>query len=137
EYIESGISLEAQITQELMVTLFAPNTPLHDGAVIIRGNQMMAAGCYLPLSENPFISKELGTRHRAAIGMTEVSDAICIIVSEEPALISLAINGQVVRGIKEESLILKLHDGLKANMKDKEKEKEKTSFVKWGGGQDG
>jgi diadenylate cyclase len=73
----------------------------------------MAAGCYLPLSENPFISKELGTRHRAAIGITEVSDAICVVVSEETGQVSFSMNGQVVRDIKEESLIAKLFDSLR------------------------
>ncbi len=72
DYIESGIQMESIVSSELLINIFIPNTPLHDGAVIVRANQIMAAGCYLPLSENPFISKELGTRHRAGIGMTEV-----------------------------------------------------------------
>ncbi|ACT04239.1 diadenylate cyclase CdaA [Paenibacillus sp. JDR-2] len=112
ELIESGIQMESRITSELLINIFTPNTPLHDGAVIIRGNQIMAAGCYLPLSENPFISKELGTRHRAAIGVSEVSDAIAVIVSEETGQVSLAINGMIVRDIKEESLISKLFEEL-------------------------
>lgn len=113
DYIESGIKMNADISSELLINTFIPNTPLHDGAVIISGNRLMAAGCYLPLSENPFISKELGTRHRAAIGMTEVSDAIVAVVSEETGQISLSINGQVVRDIKEESLISKLFEELR------------------------
>jgi diadenylate cyclase len=113
DYIESGIKLESALSSELLINVFIPNTPLHDGAVIIRGNQLMAAGCYLPLSENPFISKELGTRHRAGIGVTEVSDAISVIVSEETGQVSLSINGQIVRDIKEESLISKLFDELR------------------------
>jgi len=113
DYIESGIKLDASISAELLINIFIPNTPLHDGAVIISGNQLKAAGCYLPLSENPFISKELGTRHRAAIGMTEVSDAVVVVVSEETGQISLSINGQVVRDIKEESLISKLFEELR------------------------
>lgn len=96
-----------------MINIFIPNTPLHDGAVIIQGKQISAAACYLPLSENPFISKELGTRHRAAIGITEVADAICLVVSEETGQVSLAMNGQVVRDIKEESLIAKLYEELR------------------------
>ncbi|NIK70427.1 MULTISPECIES: diadenylate cyclase CdaA [unclassified Paenibacillus] len=112
ELIESGIQMESRITSELLINIFTPNTPLHDGAVIIRGNQIMAAGCYLPLSENPFISKELGTRHRAAIGVSEVSDAVAVIVSEETGQVSLAINGMIVRDIKEESLISKLFEEL-------------------------
>lgn len=135
DYIESGIPLEAKISSELLINIFIPNTPLHDGAIIIRQSLIMAAGCYLPLSENPFISKELGTRHRAAIGMSEVSDAIAIVVSEETGQISLAINGQVVRDIKQESLISKLFEEL--SPKAKAKTKEKTSFMKWRGGQNG
>jgi len=112
DYIESGIQMESAISSELLINIFIPNTPLHDGAVIIRGNQIMAAGCYLPLSENPFISKELGTRHRAGIGVTEVCDALSIIVSEETGQVSLAVGGMIVRDIKEESLISKLFEEL-------------------------
>lgn len=133
DYLESGIPLEAQITSELLINIFIPNTPLHDGAVIIRKHQIMAAGCYLPLSENPFISKELGTRHRAAIGMSEVCDAICVVVSEETGQVSLAINGQIVRDIKEESLVSKLFEELRP--KTKAKAKEKTPFWKRKGGE--
>ncbi|MDF2714117.1 MAG: YbbP [Paenibacillus sp.] len=131
DYLESGIPLEAHITSELLINIFIPNTPLHDGAVIIRKHQIMAAGCYLPLSENPFISKELGTRHRAAIGMSEVCDAICVVVSEETGQVSLAINGQIVRDIKEESLVSKLFEELRP----KTKAKEKTPFWKRKGGE--
>jgi diadenylate cyclase len=113
DYIESGIKMESKLSSELLINVFIPNTPLHDGAVIVRGSQIMAAGCYLQLSENPFISKELGTRHRAGIGISEVSDAISLIVSEETGQISLAINGQVVRNINEESLISKLFEELR------------------------
>jgi len=112
EYLESGTAMEARMSSELLINLFIPNSPLHDGAVIVRGNQIMAAGCYLPLSENPFISKELGTRHRAAIGVSEVTDAISVVVSEETGQVSLALNGQVVRDIKEESLVSKLFEEL-------------------------
>ncbi|GKS10858.1 diadenylate cyclase CdaA [Paenibacillus chitinolyticus] len=126
DYIESGIAIGGRISSELIINIFIPNTPLHDGAVIIRNNQLMAAGCYLPLSENPFISKELGTRHRAAIGMSEVSDAVCLIVSEETGQISLSLNGQVVRDIKEESLISKLFDELKPKANDRQ-----NPFKKW------
>lgn len=112
EYTESGTMMESRISSELLINLFIPNTPLHDGAVIVRGNQIMAAGCYLPLSENPFISKELGTRHRAAIGITEVCDAVAVAVSEETGQISLAVGGLIVRDIKEESLISKLFQEL-------------------------
>lgn len=129
DYIESGTQIGSHISSELLINIFTPNSPLHDGAVMIRRSQLMAAGCYLPLSENPFISKELGTRHRAAIGMSEVSDAISVVVSEETGQISLAMNGQVVRDIKEESLISKLFDELKP----KTKSKEKSLIWKWRG----
>jgi diadenylate cyclase len=133
DYIESGIQLESKISSELLINIFIPNTPLHDGAVIIRNNQIMAAGCYLPLSENPFISKELGTRHRAAIGMSEVSDAVCVIVSEETGQVSLAMNGHIIRNIHEESLLSKLFEELKP----KTKTKEKNPIWKWGGRKNG
>lgn len=121
EYTESGIQMKSLTSSELLINIFIPNTPLHDGAVIIQGNQITAAACYLPLSENPFISKELGTRHRAAIGISEVADAISVVVSEETGQISLAMNGQVVRDIKEESLISKLFEELRPNTAQKEK----------------
>lgn len=119
DYIESGIKMESRISSELLINIFIPNTPLHDGAVIVRESHIMAAGCYLPLSENPFISKELGTRHRAAIGVSEVCDAISVVVSEETGQVSLAMNGQIVRDIKEESLISKLYEELRPNQKAK------------------
>ncbi|WP_219834297.1 diadenylate cyclase CdaA [Paenibacillus sp. R14(2021)] len=130
DYIESGIQMESIISSELLINIFIPNTPLHDGAVIVRNNQIMAAGCYLPLSENPFISKELGTRHRAAIGITEVCDAVSVIVSEETGQISLAVGGMIVRDIKEESLISKLFEELNSNSKVRERQGAKTPFWK-------
>lgn len=129
EYIESGINIQAELSSELLINTFIPNTPLHDGAVIVRQNTIVAAGCYLPLSENPFISKELGTRHRAGIGVSEMSDAISVIVSEETGAVSLAINGLVVRDIKEESMISKLYEELRT----KKSVKEKKPFWKRGG----
>ncbi|MCM3631048.1 diadenylate cyclase CdaA [Paenibacillus glycanilyticus] len=141
ELIESGIQMESRITSELLINIFTPNTPLHDGAVIIRGNQIMAAGCYLPLSENPFISKELGTRHRAAIGVSEVSDAVAVIVSEETGQVSLAINGMIVRDIKEESLISKLFEELTPKQTSSKERATVSSFSfsfwKRKGGRDG
>lgn len=121
EYTESGIPIQSVISSQLLINIFIPNTPLHDGAVIIQGQKISAAACYLPLSENPFISKELGTRHRAAIGISEVGDAVSIVVSEETGQISLAIDGQVVRDINEESLISKLYEELGPNSSPKEK----------------
>jgi len=117
DYTDTGIKMESHLSAELLINVFIPNTPLHDGAVIIRGPQVVAAGCYLPLSENPFISKELGTRHRAGIGVTEVSDAVSIIVSEETGAVSLAIGGQLVHDIQEESLISKLFEELRPAVK--------------------
>ncbi|MBP3966555.1 diadenylate cyclase CdaA [Paenibacillus lignilyticus] len=134
DYIESGIQMESIVSSELLINIFIPNTPLHDGAVIIRGSQIMAAGCYLPLSENPFISKELGTRHRAAIGVTEVCDAVSIVVSEETGQISLAVGGMIVRDIKEESLISKLFEELNPNSKARERQGAKKPFWKRKGG---
>ncbi|XEC94580.1 diadenylate cyclase CdaA [Paenibacillus tarimensis] len=135
DYIESGIQMESRLSSELLINIFIPNTPLHDGAVIARGNQIMAAGCYLPLSENPFISKELGTRHRAAIGISEVCDAISITVSEETGQVSLALGGMIVRDIKEESLISKLFEELMPkSTADKAK---KASFWRRKGDQNG
>ncbi|MFV9511791.1 diadenylate cyclase CdaA [Tepidibacillus sp. LV47] len=113
DYIETGIDLHATVTSQLIINIFIPNTPLHDGAVIIRKGQIMAAACYLPLSENPFISKELGTRHRAAIGASEVSDAISLVVSEETGHLSIAINGQIERGLTPERLEKKLLEELR------------------------
>jgi diadenylate cyclase len=133
EYVESGTNIGAAVSSELLINIFIPNTPLHDGAVIIRQNRIEAAGCYLPLSENPFISKELGTRHRAAIGVSEMSDAISVVVSEETGQVSLAINGLVVRDIKEESLISKLYEELKPQSRSKDK----SAFWKRKGGYNG
>jgi len=99
EYIETGIGLNAEISSELLINIFIPNTPLHDGAVIMQKDKISAAACYLPLSESPFISKELGTRHRAALGLSEVTDAITIVVSEETGAISLTLNGNLHRNL--------------------------------------
>ncbi|KAA8995291.1 TIGR00159 family protein [Paenibacillus spiritus] len=121
EYTESGIPMQSMVSSELLINIFIPNTPLHDGALIMQGNQIAAAACYLPLSENPFISKELGTRHRAAIGISEVADSVSVVVSEETGQISLAMNGQIVRDIKEESLISKLYEELRSHSVLKEK----------------
>src|SRR6202790_3975890 len=94
-YIESGIPLDAKLSYDLLLAIFRPGSPLHDGAVIIEASRVAAAGCFLPLSLNPMISKQLGTRHRAAIGVTEDSDAIVVIVSEETGSISLASAGAI------------------------------------------
>ncbi|MRX72150.1 TIGR00159 family protein [Bacillus lacus] len=104
DYIETGIPLDSRVSSELLINIFIPNTPLHDGAVILSKNQVAAAACYLPLSESPFISKELGTRHRAAVGISEVTDSITIVVSEETGGIAVARNGELIRGVTEETL---------------------------------
>jgi diadenylate cyclase len=110
EYIETGIKISGDVTAELLMNIFVPNTPLHDGAVIIRNDKIMAAGCYLPLTENPNLSKELGTRHRAGLGITEQSDAIAIIVSEETGVISVAKDGKLSRYLDSKTLRTMLKD---------------------------
>lgn len=108
EYINTGIILDAAVSSPLLVQIFEHNTPLHDGAVVIRGDQIVAATCYLPLSDNMDISKELGTRHRAALGISEVTDSITIIASEETGDVSLAIGGELFRSIDSDKLRAKL-----------------------------
>ena len=88
-YIETGIALDAVLTYDLLISIFNPGTPLHDGAVVIQGNRVAAAACFLPLTVNPELSRTLGSRHRAAIGLTEDTDAVAVVVSEETGIISL------------------------------------------------
>lgn len=97
EFTETGIKLNATITSQLLINIFEKNTPLHDGAVVIEGDKIVAATCYLPLSDSPSLSKELGTRHRAGLGTSEVTDSIVIIVSEETGSISIAKEGKLIR----------------------------------------
>ncbi|MYL66013.1 TIGR00159 family protein [Bacillus hwajinpoensis] len=104
DYVETGIPMNAKLTSELLINIFIPNTPLHDGAVILKKDEILAAACYLPLSESPFISKELGTRHRAALGISEVTDSLTLVVSEETGSISLTKNGELHRNLSEEAL---------------------------------
>ena len=104
DYERTGIDVDAIVTSQLLINIFEHNTPLHDGAVIIRGNRITSATCYLPLSDNMTISKDLGTRHRAALGMSEVCDALVIVVSEETGLVSVASGGRLSRGINAEEL---------------------------------
>ena len=108
-YIESGIPLDATLTYDLLVTIFQPGSPLHDGAAIVQEVRIAAAACFLPLTVNPRISRELGTRHRAAIGLTEESDAIAIVVSEERGQIALAMNGRIDRALTPDQLRDRLH----------------------------
>ena len=104
DYIETGIRLDSKISSELLINIFIPNTPLHDGAVILQNGTVAAAACYLPLSESPFVSKELGTRHRAALGISEVTDSLTIVVSEETGSISLTKNGELYRNLSIDEL---------------------------------
>lgn len=104
EYIATGILLDAIVSAPLLVQIFEHNLPLHDGAVVIRGNRITAATCYLPLSENKTISKELGTRHRAGLGISEVTDALTVIVSEETGQVSLTKDGQLYRNVNSDKL---------------------------------
>jgi diadenylate cyclase len=103
-YIESGIPLDAILTYDLLVTIFHPGSALHDGAVILQENRVAAAACFLPRTVNPRVSRELGTRHRAAIGLTEEGDAVAVIVSEETGYISLAIDGRIDRALSPDDL---------------------------------
>lgn len=103
-YIESGVPLDAHISYDLLATIFRPSAPLHDGAVIVQKDRVAAAACFLPLSMNPVLSTQLGTRHRAGIGVTEETDAIAVIVSEETGSISLAVGGNIERDLSVEEL---------------------------------
>jgi diadenylate cyclase len=103
-YAESGVPLQARLTQDLLATIFQPGAPLHDGAVIIRRDRVIAAACFLPLTVNPTPGQHLGTRHRAAIGITEETDALAIVVSEQTGLISLAVRGSLEMGVSLELL---------------------------------
>ncbi len=128
DIVGTGITLNADVTAELLTNIFVPKTPLHDGAVIIRNNKIEAASCFLPLSQNPNVSKELGTRHRAGLGMSEESDAVVVIVSEETGGISIACGGELNMKLTPEALennLIKLFD-----LKKKDKKLKKTIFVR-------
>jgi diadenylate cyclase len=112
-YIESGVPLDANLSYDLLATIFRPSAPLHDGAVIIQKDRIAAAACFLPLSMNPVLSTQLGTRHRAGIGITEETDAIAVVVSEETGYISLAVAGNIERDISVEYLRERLSDLLR------------------------
>lgn len=104
EYESTGIRLDCLVSSQVLINIFEHNTPLHDGAIIVRNDRIVSATCYLPLSDNMGLSKELGTRHRAAVGMSEVSDALIIVVSEETGKVSAAQGGQLVRNVTREQL---------------------------------
>lgn len=127
DVIETGVKIDAIVSEELIENIFVPNSPLHDGAVIIREDRIVAAACFLPLTENPNTGKQLGTRHRAAIGITELSDSISLVVSEETSVISLAVDGKLVRHLEQKTLVEmleKLYNG--------EKETRSFSLKRWG-----
>ena len=107
-YIEGGIPLDAELTYDLLLTIFLPQSPLHDGAVIVQNDRVAAAACFLPLTVNPKLAKELGSRHRAAIGLTEENDAVAIVVSEETGAVSIVADGRIERGLDSEALRARL-----------------------------
>ena len=104
EYVETGIRLEATVSAELLVNIFVPNTPLHDGAVVVAGDRILAAACFLPLAESVAVGTEMGGRHRAAVGISERSDAVAIVVSEETGAVSVASEGKLVRNVDPAAL---------------------------------
>lgn len=108
EYIRTGIDVDAVVSSQLLINIFEKNTPLHDGAIIVRGDRVVSATCYLPLSDSLRLSKELGTRHRAAVGISEVSDSLTIIVSEETGRVSVAYRGEIFRDLDADGLRAKL-----------------------------
>ena len=129
EYAQTGIMVDGLITSQLLINIFEHNTPLHDGAVIARGDRVASATCYLPLSGNMRLSKDLGTRHRAAVGISEVSDSFTIIVSEETGKVSIARGGSLIYNVDGDFLRSKLRE-----LQKKEQEpKAKKSFFKWRG----
>ena len=120
DIIRTGVTIDSAISAELLVNIFVPNTPLHDGAVVVRQNRIVAASCFLPLTQNDELSTELGTRHRAALGISEASDAVVVVVSEETGKISLALDGSLTRNLTYASLQKAL---VKVLMADSAKEK--------------
>ena len=104
EYIRTGIEVDAVVTSQLLINIFEHNTPLHDGAVIVEGDRVVSATCYLPLSDNMELSKELGTRHRAGVGISEATDSLTIIVSEETGRVSVAQGGELTRNVDQDTL---------------------------------
>jgi diadenylate cyclase len=127
-YIESGIRLDARLTYDLLVSIFQRSSPLHDGAVIIQGDRIAAAACFLPLTVNPRINRELGSRHRAAIGVSEENDSVAIVVSEETGRISLVEDGNVELGLDPERLRERLKDLLRIRRSDADRREARYSF---------
>jgi diadenylate cyclase len=119
-YIESGIEIDAKVNAELLITIFMPNTPLHDGGIILAGDRVLAAGCLFPLTQNPKVLKTLGTRHRAALGLSEETDAIVVVVSEETGGVSVAIGGRLTHDLDREALERVLSNLCKPDKKNRE-----------------
>jgi diadenylate cyclase len=127
-YIEGGIPLDAVLTYDLIQTIFLPESPLHDGAVIVQDDRIAAAACFLPLTVNPKLSKQLGSRHRAAIGLTEENDAVAIVVSEETGSVSMVVDGQIERGLTNDELRVRLRS-LVLQKRDKAPAKPEVEFT--------
>lgn len=125
EYERTGIEVDGIVTNQLLINIFEHNTPLHDGAVIVRGDRVSYATCYLPLSDNMQLSKELGTRHRAGVGISEVTDSLTVIVSEETGKISVAYKGQLFRGLNAQELEEKLRSIQNKSPEEKERKRRK------------
>ena len=123
--VDGGVGLDAELSYDLLVTIFNPATPLHDGAVVVRRHRIAAAACFLPLTLNPRLSKDLGTRHRAAIGITEDTDAVAVVVSEETGLISFVQRGEIRRGLDATQLRTAILSALEASARREEKKQEK------------
>lgn len=121
EYERTGIPIDSEISSQLLINIFEHNTPLHDGAVLVRDNRIVAATCYLPLSNNLGVSKELGTRHRAGLGISEVSDSLTIIVSEETGVVSLACDGKLFRKVDADTLQLRLMEASRRVSEEKKR----------------
>jgi diadenylate cyclase len=127
--IETGISLQAQVSKALILSLFNPRSPLHDGAIVIRNDIIIASKCQLPLTENPKLDPSLGMRHRAALGLSEQTDAIVVVVSEETGMISMAENGVLTRGLTEEGLRKRLTEAFTTT---KQQKRNFADILKWG-----
>ena len=125
EFERTGIDVDGIVSSQLLINIFEHNTPLHDGAVIVRGNRVISATCYLPLSDNMALSKDLGTRHRAGVGISEVTDSLTVIVSEETGKISVAYNGGLERGLDADRLKARLTE-----IQDKPVEEKKRKLWK-------
>ena len=123
DYERTGIAVDGIITSQLLINIFEHNTPLHDGAVVIRGNRIVAATCYLPLSDNLGLSKELGTRHRAGVGISEATDSLTVIVSEETGRISVAYEGELYRNLSQDQLKQRMHEILNGKSEEQGKER--------------